>query len=229
MEGRVVVITGANGGLGASVVQRFLEGGATVVGVARKIQASDFNNPRFTAMTADLTDAAAVSKLIGDVVSRFGRIDALVHVMGGFAGGKTIAETDDATWMQMQSLNLTSAFYVTRAVVPHMRKAGFGRIIAVGSLTAVEPHAGLGAYVTFKSALVTLIRTLALENGGAGLTANAVLPGTMDTPANRSAMPDADFSKWLKTSDVAETIHWLASDSAGQVNGAAIPVRGRDV
>jgi NAD(P)-dependent dehydrogenase (short-subunit alcohol dehydrogenase family) len=131
--------------------------------------------------------------------------------------------------MQMQNLNLTSAFYLSRAVVPHMRKAGFGRIVAVGSLTATEPHAGLGAYVTFKAALVTLIRTLALENGAAGITANAVLPGTMDTPANRSAMPDADFSKWLKTSDVAETIHWLASDSAGQVNGAAIPVRGRDV
>jgi NAD(P)-dependent dehydrogenase (short-subunit alcohol dehydrogenase family) len=229
MSGRAVVITGANGGLGASVVQRFLEGGATVVGVARKIQASDFDNPRFTAMTADLTDSAAVSRMVSDVVSRFGRIDALVHVMGGFAGGKTIAETDDATWMQMQNLNLTSAFYVSRAVVPHMRKAGFGRIVAVGSLTATEPHAGLGAYVTFKAALVTLIRTLALENGAAGITANAVLPGTMDTPANRSAMPDADFSKWLKTSDVAETIHWLASDSAGQVNGAAIPVRGRDV
>jgi NAD(P)-dependent dehydrogenase (short-subunit alcohol dehydrogenase family) len=229
MAGRVVVITGANGGLGASVVQRFLEDSATVVGVARKIQASDFNNPCFTAMTADLTDAAAVSSLIAEVISRFGRIDALVHVMGGFAGGKTIAETDDATWMQMQNLNLTSAFYVTRAVVPHMRHAGFGRIVAVGSLTAVEPHAGLGAYVTFKAALVTLIRTLALENGAAGVTANAVLPGTMDTPANRSAMPNADFSKWLKTSDVVETIHWLASESAGQVNGAAIPVRGRDV
>jgi NAD(P)-dependent dehydrogenase (short-subunit alcohol dehydrogenase family) len=229
MAGRVVVITGANGGLGASVVQRFLAGGATVVGVARKIQSSDFNNPGFTAIAADLTDATAVANMISDVVSRFGKIDALVHVMGGFAGGKTIAETDDATWMQMQSLNLTSAFYVTRTVVPHMRQAGFGRIVAVGSLTATEPHAGLGAYVTFKAALVTLIRTLALENGAAGITANAVLPGTMDTPANRAAMPDADFSTWLKTQDVAETVHWLASDAAGQVNGAAIPVRGRDV
>jgi NAD(P)-dependent dehydrogenase (short-subunit alcohol dehydrogenase family) len=211
------------------VVQRFLDGGAAVVGTARKIQSTDFNNRDFTGIAADLTDPKAVSTLTGEIMSRFGRIDALIHVMGGFAGGKTVAETDDATWMQMQSLNLTSAFYVTRAVVPHMRLAGFGRIVAVGSLTAVEPHPGLGAYVTFKAALVTLIRTLALENGGAGITANVVLPGTMDTPANRTAMPNADASKWLKTADVAEVLHWLASDAAGQVNGAAIPVRGRDV
>jgi NAD(P)-dependent dehydrogenase (short-subunit alcohol dehydrogenase family) len=229
MEGRVVLISGANGGLGAAVVRRFLDGGAAVVGTARKIQSTDFNNPHFTGIAADLTDPKAVSTLTSEIMSRFGRIDALVHVMGGFAGGKTVAETDDATWMQMQSLNLTSAFYVTRAVVPHMRQAGFGRIVAVGSLTALDPHAGLGAYVTFKAALVTLIRTLALENGGAGITANVVLPGTMDTPANRAAMPNADASKWLQTTDVAEVLHWLASDAAGQVNGAAIPVRGRDV
>ena len=229
MEGRVVLITGANGGLGASVVQRFLDGGATVVGTARKIQPTDFSSPRFTAITADLTNAADVSRMTGEVISRFGKIDALVHVMGGFAGGKTLAETDDATWMQMQNLNLSSAFYVTRAVVPHMRRAGSGRIVAVGSLTAVEPHAGLGAYVTSKAALVTLVRTLALENAAAGITANVVLPGTMDTPANRAAMPNADFSKWLKTPEVAEVTFWLASDSAGVVNGAAIPVRGRDV
>ncbi len=229
MEGKVVLITGANGGLGASVVQRFLDGGATVVGTARKIQSADFNSPRFTAIAADLTNAGDVSRMTGELITQFRKIDALVHVMGGFAGGKTLAETDDAIWMQMQNLNLNSAFYVTRAVVPHMRRAGSGRIVAVGSLTAVEPHAGLGAYVTSKAALVTLVRTLALENADAGITANVVLPGTMDTPANRAAMPNADFSKWLKTSDVAEVTHWLASDSAGVVNGAAIPVRGRDV
>lgn len=229
MEGRVVLITGANGGLGAAVVQRFLDGGAAVVGTARKIQSTDFNHPHFTGIAADLTDPKAATTLTSEIVSRFGRIDALVHVMGGFAGSKTVADTDDATWMQMQSLNLTSAFYITRAVVPHMRQAGFGRIVAVGSLTALDPHAGLGAYVTFKAALVTLMRTLALENGGTGVTANVVLPGTMDTPANRTAMPDADASKWLKTADVAEVLYWLASEAAGQVNGAAIPVRGRDV
>src|ERR1700739_2514383 len=114
------------------------------------------------------------------------------------AADTTVAKTDIATGEQIPDLNLTSAFYVLRAAIPHLRKSGSGRIVAVGSLAAVEPHAGLGAYVTFKSALVSLVRTVALENKDAGVTANVVLPGTMDTPVNRKAMPAADFSKWLK-------------------------------
>jgi len=150
----------------------------------------------------------------------------LVHVLGGFAGGTPVAETDDATWEQMCDLNLTSAFYVLRAAIPHLRKSGAGRIVAIGSLAAVEPHAGLGAYVTFKSALVSLVRTVALENKDVGLTANVVLPGTMDTPANRKAMPGADFSKWLKPADVADLVLWLADERAAQITGTAIPIDG---
>src|SRR6202030_314347 len=152
------------------------------------------------------TKSAAVNSAIGSVVDRHRRLDVLVHVVGAFAGGKSVAETDDATWEQMRDLNLTAAFYVLRAAIPHLRKSGAGRIVAVGSLTAVEPHAGLGAYVTFKSALVSLIRTVALENHDAGLTANVILPGTMDTPANRKAMTGADFPKWVQPADVADLI-----------------------
>jgi len=144
-------------------------------------------------MPVDFTKSAAVTSAIGSIVERYGKLDVLVHVVGGFAGGKSVAETDDATWEQMRDLNLTAAFYVLRAAIPHMRKLGAGRIVAVGSLTAVEPHAGLGAYVTFKSALVSLVRTVAVENKDAGVTANVVLPGTMDTPANRKAMPGRIF------------------------------------
>ena len=136
----------------------------------------------FVPLSADFTKAASANDGIESVASRFGGLDVLVHVMGGFAGGKTIAETDDATWEQMRDLNLSSAFYAFRAAIPYLRKSGSGRIVAIGSLTAVEPHAGLGAYVTFKSALTTLVRTVALENKDAGLTANVILPGTMDTP-----------------------------------------------
>jgi NAD(P)-dependent dehydrogenase (short-subunit alcohol dehydrogenase family) len=148
----------------------------------------------------------------------------LVHVVGGFAGGKSVAETDDSTWEQMRDLNLTSAFYVLRATIPHLRKSGSGRIVAIGSLAAAEPHPGLGAYVTFKAALVSLVRTVALENKDAGLTANVVLPGTMDTPANRKAMPDADFSKWLQPADVADLIVWLADERAAHITGTSIPI-----
>ncbi|HEY1263333.1 MAG TPA: SDR family NAD(P)-dependent oxidoreductase, partial [Terriglobales bacterium] len=123
--------------------------------------------------------------------------------------------------------NLTSAFYACRAVLPHMRKAGFGRIVAVGSLAANQPHAGIGAYVTFKSALVMLIRTVALENADRNITANVILPGTMDTAANRADMPSADFSSWLQPADAASLMLWLADERAAQVSGAVLPIESR--
>lgn len=226
MEGKVVLITGAKGGLGTSVTERFLQVGATVVGTSRSIKQADFNHPKFTPIAADFSSGAAVNDLVKQVVTRFGKIDALAHVMGGFAAG-TVAETDDKTWDLMRDLNLTSAFYILRAVIPHMRKANYGRIVAVGSLAAVEPHAGLGAYVASKSAMAALVRTVALENADANITANVVLPGTMDTPANRAAMPDADFSKWVRTADVAKLIQTLASDEAAQITGTLVPIQGK--
>ena len=224
MNNKVVLITGAKGGLGSFVTQRFLATGATVVGTSRSISPADFPEANFVALPVDFTKAAAVRNAVESVVSRFGKLDVLVHVLGGFAGGQTVAETDDATWEQMCDLNLTSAFYVLRAAIPHLRKSGKGRIIAIGSLTAVEPHAGLGAYVTFKAALTMLVRTVALENKDAGLTANVVLPGTMDTPTNRKSMPGADFSKWVQPGDVADLVLWLADDRAAHITGTAIPV-----
>jgi NAD(P)-dependent dehydrogenase (short-subunit alcohol dehydrogenase family) len=224
MSGRVVLITGAKGGLGTFVTQRFLGTGATVIGASRSISPEDFPAPNFVALPVDFTKPVAVTSAIGSCVARYGKLDVLVHVVGGFAGGKSVVETDDATWEQMRDLNLTAAFYVLRAAIPHLRKSGAGRIVTVGSLAAVEPHAGLGAYVTSKSALVSLVRTVAVENKDAGVTANVVLPGTMDTPANRKAMPGADFSKWLKPADVADLILWLADERAAHVTGAAIPI-----
>jgi len=226
MDNKVVLITGAKGGLGSFVTQGFLATGATVVGTSRSISQADFLEANFVALPVDFTKAGAVRAAVESMVSRFGKLDLLVHVMGGFAGGQTVAETDDATWEGMRDLNLTSAFYVLRAAIPHLRKSGKGRIIAIGSLAAVEPHAGLGAYVTFKAALTTLVRTVALENKDAGLTANVVLPGTMDTPANRKAMPRADFSKWVQPGDVVDVVLWLADDRAARITGTAIPVEG---
>src|ERR1700758_2354625 len=224
MKDKVVLITGAKGGLGSFVTQRFLTRGATVVGTSRSISKEDFPGPNFVPLPVDFTKSAAVRDAVETVIGGFGKLDVLVHVLGGYAGGKTVAETDDATWEQMRDLNLTSAFYVLRAAIPHLRKSGNGRIVAVGSLAAADAHPGLGAYVIFKSALLSLVRTVALENKDAGLTANVVLPGTMDTPANRKAMPGADFSKWAQPANVADLILWLADERAAHVTGAAIPI-----
>src|SRR5246500_4621698 len=229
MKGKVVLVTGANGGLGSYVTQAFLDAGATVVGTSRKIQQSDFNNPNFTALQAEISTREGAQTVVDQVVARFGKLDVLAHTVGGFAGGQSIADTDDATFQRMFDLNLNCVFHILRAAVPPLRKTGTGRIIAIGSRAALEPGAGVGAYSASKAAMVSLIRTVALENKDAGLTANVILPGTMDTPANRKSIPNADFSKWVQPATAASLIRWLASDAGKDVNGAVIPVYGSDV
>jgi NAD(P)-dependent dehydrogenase (short-subunit alcohol dehydrogenase family) len=229
MGSRVVLVTGAKGGLGTSVTQTFLDAGATVVGVSRSIQDSDFPHSAFAAMRAELSSGEAARDLVDRVIAKYRRIDVLAHLVGGFAGGKSIADTDDATLEQMLDMNVRSAFHIIRAVVPHMRNQGSGRILAIGSRAAVDPAARIGAYSASKAALVSLIRTVAIENKDTGISANVVLPGTMDTPANRAGDPQADFSKWVQPAQVAALLLHLASDAASQVSGAAIPVYGQDV
>ncbi len=228
MKGKVVLITGANGGLGVHVTQAFLDAGATVIGTSRDIQQSTFVSPGFTAMPADISTREGVADLVDQTIARFNRIDVVAHTVGGFAGGQSIADTDDATFQRMFDLNLNSAFYLLRAALPAMRKTGNGRIIAIGSRAAVDPGPGVGAYSASKAALVSLIRTVAAENKDAGITANVILPGTMDTPANRKMMPNADVRKWVQPANVATLILWLAGDAGADVNGAVIPVYGRD-
>lgn len=229
MQDKVVLVTGANGGLGTYVTQAFLDAGAIVVGTSRKIQQSDFNNAKFTALPAEISTREGAKVLVDQVVARFEKLDVLAHTVGGFAGGQSIADTDDATFQRMLDLNLNCVFHILRAAVPPLRKAGDGRVIAIGSRAALEPGAGVGAYSASKAAMVSLVRTIALENKDAGLTANVILPGTMDTPANRKAIPNADFSKWVRPATVASLITWLAGGAGKDVNGAVIPVYGSDV
>ena len=224
---RIVLITGATGGLGSVVSKAFLAAGDTVVGTARSIPASDSPGPGFVAIASDLRDAGAAGQLVVSVAQRYGRIDTLVHVMGGFSGGQPIAETDDSTWEKMMSLNLHSAFHIFRAVIPQMRTAARGRIVAIASRAAVEPAANIAAYAASKAGLVSLVRSAALENKDRDITVNAILPGTMDTDANRKADPQADFSQWVRPERVAELVLVLASDAGAEITGAAIPVYGR--
>ncbi len=227
MTARVALVTGADGGLGTHVTTAMLDAGFMVVGLAPRIQTSTFDHPHFTALPAKLDNLVAAKSAVDTTIAHFGKIDVLAHLVGGFAGGQTVSDTDDATFQRMFDMNLNSAFHILRAVIPHMRKAGSGRVIAIGSRAAENPGANVGAYGASKAALVSLIRTVAIENKDAAITANVVLPGTMDTPANRKAMPGADTAQWVQPATVASLIVWLAGEGGKDVTGAAIPVYGR--
>jgi NAD(P)-dependent dehydrogenase (short-subunit alcohol dehydrogenase family) len=218
-----ILITGASGGLGEAVVEAFLATGATVYGANRAWKNQPHSNTRFHPVEANLTEAAECDR----VAKLAGPVDALLHLVGGFDGGKPVAETPDETWDKILDLNLRSAQKIFRAVLPSMTKAGKGRIVAVGSRAGVEPMANFAAYSVSKAALVTLVKTVALEVKDSGITANIVLPSVIDTPANRAAMPSADASKWVTPESIAGLLVWLASDAARDVNGAAIPIYGR--
>jgi NAD(P)-dependent dehydrogenase (short-subunit alcohol dehydrogenase family) len=225
---QVVLITGADGGLGTFVTTSFLDAGASVVGLAPSIANSHFRSERFLGLAGEIKDGDRARNLVTEAIAKRSRVDALVHLVGGFAGGQSVAETDDATLDRMIDVNFRSAFHMIRAVLPHMREQRHGRILAIGSRAAVEPSPMAGVYAASKAALVSLIKTVARENRDRGITANVVLPATMDTPANRKAMPNADFSKWVQPSQVARLLVHLATAGASQMNGAVIPIYGEE-
>ena len=228
MTGRVAIVAGGTGALGQSVVSRFLSTGATVCvpyavpAEMEALRARVAAAARLHTTPSDVTDEAAFGAFVKGVLDAHGRIDILVNGVGGFAGGD-LASTTLAEWNRMLTLNLMPAVIGTRAVLPAMTAAGFGRIVNVASRAVVPPMGGFIAYTVAKAGVITLTQALAREVAR-GITVNAVLPSTMDTPANRRAMPDADRSGWVSTDAVAEVIAYLASDGAGAVNGAAIPV-----
>ncbi len=177
MPGKIALVTGANGGLGTHVTKALLDAGFTVVGLAPRIQQSDFDHPNFIALAAALHSLDVAKKAVASVIARCGKIDVLAHLVGGFARGQTVAAMDDATWQRMFDANLNSAFHILRAVIPEMRKAGGGRIIAIGSRAAEDPGPKVGAYSASKAALVSLMKTVALENKDTGITANVIVAG----------------------------------------------------
>jgi NAD(P)-dependent dehydrogenase (short-subunit alcohol dehydrogenase family) len=227
LQDKVFIVTGAKGGLGSFVTEGCLNEGAKVAGVSRSIKNEDFPHSAFRAIPAELTSSEGATTVVDRTLAEFGRIDGLIHLLGAYAGGQSVPDTDDAAMMQMLQLNLLSAFYMCKAVLPRLRENRGGRIIAVGSRSAVEPAPMSAAYSAAKAGLVALIRAVASENTDRCISANIVLPGTMDLPANRKAMPSADFDSWVQPAQVANLIVSLAGDDLAQVNGAAIPVYGR--
>lgn len=226
LNGKVVLITGANGGLGMAVTQAFLEAGARVAGIAEKISREDFDHPLFEPIPQTIKSRADADEIVTAVRAKWGRLDALVHLVGGFAGGTPLAGSDIDVFEKMFALNVTPFVHMAQAVLPGMLVQKSGSIAAIGSRLAADPHANFSAYAASKAALVSLVRTVALENRDTGVTANVILPETMDTPANRKSMPEEDFSKWVQPEQVAALLVHLASDHATQLTGAVIPVYG---
>lgn len=198
MRGKVVLITGASGALGKCVNQAFQDAGAQV-------------------LTPSRHEAERV-------LAQAERIDAFVHLVGAFAGGQDVSETSEETLTSMLETNLWTFFRLSKLVLPVMRAQRAGTLLAIGSRTALEPAPNLGAYSASKAALVSLVRTIALENRGYGISANILLPDAMDTPANRAAMPEADPAKWVQPGQVASTLVHLATTP--DVTGAVIPIYG---
>lgn len=222
---RVILVPGGSGALGQAVVETLLAGGAHVASVARK--PLSLEHARHFGIGADLRDGRAVGEVVGRTVERFGRLDALVHVMGGFAGGEPLKSTSDEIFERMVDMNLRGLFLTLRASIPHLERSERGRIVAVGARAGAEPAAGIAAYAASKAAVIALIKSVAGEIAESGGTANVVLPSMIDTPANRAADPEGDYAKWVKPASIAQLIGWLLSDAARDVNGAAIPIYGQ--
>jgi len=228
-ENRTVMITGAAGHLGKAVAAAFAQRGARLVLVdrhAESLEAAFGADAASALVPADLLDARQAQAALDTAVARFGRVDALCHVAGGFRMGEAVHETTDATWAFLFDVNARTLVNVARAVVPHMVKHGGGRIVAVGAHAALRGVAGMGAYCASKSALVRLVEAMSAELKEKHVNVNCVLPTIIDTPDNRAAMPDVDPARWVAPQALAEAIAFLASDAARAVHGAALPVSG---
>jgi len=225
---RNVIVTGGTGALGQAVAAAFLASGDRVTAPwivaherdALAAHAKDaVQSGRLLLLEADVTESRGAREL----AQRTGEVAVLVNGVGGFAAG-AYHETELEIWDRMYRLNVRAAAAVTLAVLPGMLARGRGAIVNVAANAALDPPPGMGAYVASKAALVALTRSLAREVGSRGVRVNAVLPTTIDTPANRAAMPNADFSQWTRPEAIAAVIHWLASDAAAAVRGALVPV-----
>jgi NAD(P)-dependent dehydrogenase (short-subunit alcohol dehydrogenase family) len=232
-DGRVVLSAGGTGGLGRAVTLAFLREGACVYATYRS--EAEFTDLRSAAAAdgrllegrrVDVTDEAAVAALTNDIVGAHGRLDVLVNSVGGYVGGPKAWELDTSELDRMLQLNLRSGWVLGRAAARAMLRQGAGAIVNVASQAAVQHNAGASVYAASKAAALALMDSLAADLLGTGVRVNSVLPGIIDTEANRKAMPDADFSKWPKPEEIARVILFLASEDARVIHGAAVPVYG---
>jgi NAD(P)-dependent dehydrogenase (short-subunit alcohol dehydrogenase family) len=225
-----VVVTGAAGALGQAVAQYFLDDGARVALIdrdeahLRAVFPGLADDERHGLFAADVTSEASMHAAVERIIGRFKRVDVLIHVAGGFEMGEPVHGLTRASWQRMMDLNAWSFVVATRDLVPHMLEHGKGRVIAVSARAAERGQAAMAAYGASKSALQRLVEALSREVAARGISVNSIAPTIMDTPANRSAMPQADRSAWVPTAMAARTIGFLASEEGGWVHGQHLVV-----
>jgi len=234
LSDRIALVAGGTGGLGRAVALEFLQAGARVVVTCRKqpeydslVAEAGEAKPRLFGATVDVTDQAAAKQLVERLLAEHGRLDILVNTVGGYAGGTNLWETDAKIYDQMMALNLQAGFVLARAVLPAMIRKNRGWIVNVASKAGYGHSPGAALYSASKAAALALFDSLADEVKQYEINVNSIVPSIFDTPANRQAMPSADFSKWPRPAEIARVVRFLCSEDARVIRGAAIPVYGR--
>lgn len=233
-EKQVVLVTGPAGNLGSAVVRRFLTAQARMILIdrhpdrIRDLYPDLEKSPDHLLVTGvDLLQREDVNLALDQGLKTFGRIDCLVHTAGGFQMGETVPEITNESFDFLIDLNVKTSLNITGAVVPHMVQEKSGKIVTIGARPALAGKARMGAYSASKAAVLRLTETLSAELKSKGINVNCLIPGTIDTPQNRQALPSADTSRWVSPDSLADVIHFLCSPAARDIHGAAIPVYGR--
>jgi NAD(P)-dependent dehydrogenase (short-subunit alcohol dehydrogenase family) len=224
-----VLVAGGTGALGGAVLRELLDAGHRVTATwvverERERALEEFgDDDRLSLVQADLFEPDAV----GEAVNGVEDLGAVVNLVGGFSDGPRVHEMDPEEWERMLRLNLRPGFLLARAAMPRLVERGSGAYVGVSARPALRPYRGAAAYVTAKAGVLAFVRALDADYRGDGVRANAVLPSVIDTPANRGASPDADYSKWVPPAEIAKVIRFLVSEDASVTSGGAIPVYGR--
>ena len=227
---KVVLITGGTGALGRTIIQAFVACKSTVI--SSYINDTEIDRLETGIKSAvqliksDVTKEEEVKRLVSDTISKYGRIHILVNVIGGYIGGKTVAELDAKEWDLMMDMNLRSAFLISKHVLPHMLSSKYGKIIHISSRTGLKSEGYDSAYAASKSGLIRLIESISEEVKESNINVNCIMPSIIDTESNRRAMPKADFTRWIHPVDLAKVVLFLCSEEARVITGAAIPTYG---
>ena len=228
------MIPGGTGGLGTALVRRLVDKEYKLAvtyllpeEAERFEEEFEVDEDRLLLTRVDATNAEAMTTYVKDVANRWGAVHAMCALVGGWAGGRDVDETDDVRFERMLDLNLRAAFYSVRAALPHLKAAGWGRIVLVGSRAAIDYPTGQAAFNIAKAGVVALGKSVAQELDGTEVTANILMPSVIDTPATRESLPFADYVNWPTPDEIAAVAEFLISEESGVINGATIPVYGR--
>lgn len=227
---KIVLVTGGTGALGSSITKAFAESNATVISSyisdREKGQAQKENKSTVQLVKVNITKEEEVLKLVSSIIDQYSRIDILVNVVGAYIGGKSVHELDEEEWDLMMNLNLKSAFLISKHVIRQMLSSKYGKIIHVSSKNGLHSEGYDSAYSASKSGLIRLVESLSKETKESNINVNCIMPSTIDTQANRKAMPNADFNKWVKSENLANVVLFLSSEESKTITGAAIPTFG---